>query len=263
MRKLCLISIVLALAALFAGCDSQKLINALVSPDDVNTAKTYIGLLRAQKVDQLEQAVDPSVKARHPNLHALLLNMAARMPASDPLSEKLVNFNTFTSSTQHKSSLTFEYQYPDEWLLVSITVLKQNGTSSIIDMNVRKLGDSLENLHQFKLVGKPAWQYAVLVAAVAAPLLSIYALIVCARSRLRGQRWLWMLFILVGFMSLSVNWATGAWSFQPVHVQLLSAGAFAPPYGTWTISVSLPLGAIWFLLRRKALVAPVEAGSGT
>jgi hypothetical protein len=257
MRKLSWVSIVVALVVLLSGCDRDKLMSRLVPPDDAKAAKTYIGLLKAQQFDQLEQDVDPATKARYPNLHALLLDMAAKLPPGDPISEKVVSFSSFTGVSngekRHTSNTTFEYQYPHETLLVNVGVLTRDGASFITGMNVRKLDDSLEHLNRFGLSGKTALQYVVLAAAIVAPLLSIYALIVCVRSRLRGKRWPWILFILVGVTSFSINWTTGAWTFHPVYVQLLSAGAHAPPYGAWIISVSLPLGAIWFLLQRKAL----------
>jgi len=34
---------------------------------------------------------------------------------------------------------------------------------------------------------------------------------------------------------------------------LLGAGAFAPAYGPWVISISLPLGAVIFMMKRKGL----------
>lgn len=51
----------------------------------------------------------------------------------------------------------------------------------------------------------------------------------------------------------SVDWTTGQWGIMPLSFQLLGAGAFAPAYGSWVISVSLPLGAIIFMMKRKGL----------
>jgi hypothetical protein len=57
-----------------------------------------------------------------------------------------------------------------------------------------------------------------------------------------------------------VNWTTGEWDIAPLSVQLLSASAFAPLYGPWTVSVSLPLGALMFLIyRRTRLVSEAES----
>jgi hypothetical protein len=194
------------------------------------------------------------------NLHAMLLKMAAMMPAGEPISVKLVGANTFTNNTLHRSNITYEYQYPDQWLLVNVAMKKQGGVSTLVGLNVKPLKDSLENINRFHLGGKSALQYAVLAFAVLAPLLSLYALILCVRTKMPRNKWLWIIFILFGLGGFSVNWTTGDWHFQPINFQLFSAGTFAPPYGAWTITVALPLGAIWFLLRRKSLTAPSGEG---
>jgi hypothetical protein len=54
----------------------------------------------------------------------------------------------------------------------------------------------------------------------------------------------------------SVNWTTGQWAVSLTSVQLFCASAFAPLYGPWTIAVSLPLGALVFLLLRRRLSEP-------
>lgn len=249
---------VLVLVMLIAGCSQQSLMKLFVSPEEEQVAKNYIGLLRAQKFDQIENDIDPAIKAKSPNIHQMLLKMAALMPAEDPLSVKLVGANSFTGNTVHKSNITYEYQYPDRWLMVNVAVQKKDGVSTLIGFNVRKLPDSLENSNKFGLSGKSALQYAVLAAAVIAPLFSLYALVLCIRTKMQSKKWLWIVCILLGIGGLSINWTTGNWNFQPLYVQLFSVSAFAPMYGAWTICVSLPLGAIWFVLRRKALNAPIE-----
>jgi hypothetical protein len=99
-------------------------------------------------------------------------------------------------------------------------------------------------------------QYFVLALAVFFPLLTLYALVLCAKTPLPRRKWPWVLFILLGIGKLAVNWTTGSWGMTPVAVQLFSASATAPLYGQWTVAVSLPLGAIIFLVRRKSLLAP-------
>jgi drug/metabolite transporter (DMT)-like permease len=112
--------------------------------------------------------------------------------------------------------------------------------------------ESLESKNRFTLVGKSTIQYAVLVTAIAAVLITIYSLIVCAKTKLSRRKWLWVLFILVGFGKIAVNWATGEWGVAPFSVQLFSASAFAPLYGPWTIAASIPVGAIAFLIYKRS-----------
>ena len=253
MRALSFTLLGLVFVMLMAGCSRDSLMKAFTSPEDEKTAKEYISLLQQQKFDQIENDLDPAIKAKSPNVHQTLLDMASRLPAQAPLSVKLVGANFLTSNTLHKSDITYEYQYPDRSVLVHIAVQKKDGVLTITGFNVRQLSDSLEHSNKFSLSGKSALQYAMLAAAVVAPLFSLYALILCIRTKMRGKKWPWIIAILLGVGTLAVNWTTGHWAFQLVSVQLLSASAWAPEYGTWTISVSLPLGAILFVLRRKEL----------
>ncbi|WP_188798388.1 hypothetical protein [Dyella nitratireducens] len=258
MRTRSFMLMVLVFVVLLAGCSRESMMKAFTSPEDEQQAKHYIGLLQAQKFDEIENDIDPSIKLKSTNLDQTLRAMAAQMPAGQPLSVKLVNASFITSNTLHKSKLIYEYQYPDQHVLINIATQKKDGITTIIAFNVKKLSESLESSNSFSMGGKSPLQYAVLALAVIAALFSLYALILCIRTKMRGRKWLWIIFILFGVCSLSVNWATGEWNLQLVSIQLLSASAAAPLYGAWVISVSVPLGAILFVLRRRELAAPAE-----
>lgn len=69
---------------------------------------------------------------------------------------------------------------------------------------------------------------------------------------LRGK-WLWLLFILVGFGKLSFNWTTADFTWQSMALSLLGGSVYKPgPYVEWMFSISLPIGALTFMekLRR-------------
>jgi hypothetical protein len=81
---------------------------------------------------------------------------------------------------------------------------------------------SLESQNRFRLSGKSAAQYFVLVAAIAAAILSLYSLVACIRTKLPGRKWPWVLFIILGIGTISINWSTGQWAVAPISVQLFS-----------------------------------------
>jgi hypothetical protein len=97
--------------------------------------------------------------------------------------------------------------------------------------------------------------YAVLAYGVAVALFTLVVLIVAAKTKMRRRKWLWILFILFGVGKFSVNWTTGQWGIALLVVQLFSVSSQAEFFGPWIISVSLPIGAILFLLRRNRLRA--------
>lgn len=245
------IAIAIALLVLVAGCDRATLMKAMAPPGDVQVAKDYIALLRAHKFERIEKDIDPEIKTE--NIHETLVSMASLIPGQSPISVKIVGSNTFRSPSVYKSNITFEYQFSKKWLLASVAVQKKDGASTIIGFNVRDLPDSLENLNKFRLAGKSALQYTVLAGMILVSLIILFALVLCIRTRIPKRKWLWILFVLIGFGQFSVNWSTGQWRFIPLSFQLFGSGATAAPFGPWVLSISLPLGAIWFLIRRKSL----------
>lgn len=240
--------IALTLAVLMA-CSQEELLQKFSSPEDQATARNYIDRLRARKFEDIEKALDPSI--RTPNIRGTLEKMAALIPNQEPTSVKLVGAQSFHTPNSQTVNTTFEYSFGDKWLLANVTVRDQQGTKTITGFNVNPQTASLETQNRFIFVGKSAIHYTVLVAAIAAVLVTLYALIVCARSKLPKRKWLWILFILVGFGKLLINWTTGEWSIAPLSIQLFSASAMAPLYGPWTIAVSVPLGALVFLLYKR------------
>jgi len=240
---------------LIAGCSQAQLLDRFSSPADQATARGYVDKLRARDFDAIESAADQSIK--NETFRDTLARMANAFPPGDPTSVKVVGAQTFGTPQYTNVSTTFEFDFQDQWVLASVVVRKQGDAKSIVGFHVHPETMSLERQNAFTLAGKSAIAYAVLVAALIAVLLTLYALVLCARTRfVRGRKWLWILFICVGFGKLTVNWTTGQWGLSLLHVQAFSASAFAPLYSPWMIGVSLPLGAILFLLRRDSLQSP-------
>ena len=247
-RRVCL----LALLAL-VGCSQDDLIRKFSSPEDESTAKSYIDHLRARNFEAIEKAAGPSM--RNESLRATLTRMADLIPNQEPTSIKLVGAHAAHELGTTTVSTTFEYGFGDKWLLANVIVQKKNGANAILGFNINPIPESLESMNRFTLLGKNAVQYLVLVAAVSAVLITLYALILCAKTTFPRRKWLWIVFILLGFGKVAVNWTTGEWDIAPLSLQLLSASAVAPLYGPWIIGVSLPLGALMFLFYKRPRLA--------
>ncbi|MGO8755048.1 MAG: hypothetical protein ACLQHK_07445 [Gallionellaceae bacterium] len=265
MRSIYLLGVLLVLLA-FSGCDQKSMMAKMTPPEDEGIAKNYINLLRDNKFDMIEKDFDPSIK--EPNIRETLVNMAALIPAQQPISVKVVGaqVNNFSTNGQNSSNtnITFEYQFPEKWLLINLATQKKSGVLSIIGFRVTPITDSVENLNRFTLHGKTPLHYAILTLAILIPLFVLYALVQCIRTKMEKRKWLWIIFIVLGVGQFAVNWTTGRWTLNLLQLQLLGAGVFAPLYGAWTVSVSLPLGAIIFLFWRKKYAGlPIRTtGSG-
>ena len=245
--------VLLSLLALVAGCNRQD-VSSLVPAVDQALAMTYVDLLRARKFDDIDRVAIPSVKG--PKFYAALLKMAEALPEKEaPSSRKLVGAQVHTDEDGTATSLIFEYDFSGNWVLANVRMLRKPGSVSLVALSVRTIPESLEERHRFRLVGKSAVHYAVLGLAILFPLLTLYALVACVRTTRSRWKWPWALFILLSIGSFTINWTTGETQVSAWTIGLLGASATGAPYGPWMLSVSFPLGALVFLLRRKVRTA--------
>ena len=245
---------------LMAGCDKQNLIQRFASAQDQAIARQYVEYLRDGNLEQIESRADTSIASGA--LHDTLIRMRSLFPAQEPKSVTLVGAQAMRNPSSTVKNITFEYEFPSRWLLINIATQEKAGKHTIVGLHVIPEAMSLESQNRFGLIGKTPLEYLVLALAIGFLLLSLYALVVCVKSKLTGRKWPWILFIVLGVGKFAVNWTTGAWGLTLPAVQLFSASAAAALYGPWIISVSVPLGAIVFLLRRKTLLSapgPAEA----
>lgn len=195
-----LIAGILLMVALLSGCGQQSMMNALAPSSDRQVATRYIDLLRHHQFEQIEKDLDPTIKTA--DINAELSRMAAAFPAGDPVSVKLVGANSLHSPSTDKMNMSFEYQFADRWLLVSVaTQAASGGVRMVYGLHVNVLSNSLENINRFTLGGRGVSQYATMALLVIAMVFTLYALVVCIRTRMARRKWLWIIFILIGFAS--------------------------------------------------------------
>jgi hypothetical protein len=238
------------------ACSQQNMLQKFASPAEQSAARHYIDLLRQGRYEVIEAAMDPTIGG--PSLHVTLVSMAALIPAGEPTSVTLVGANRMKASGSETVNLTFEYNFSGKWILANVATKRDSGPTTIVGFHIYPQSESLEQQSKFVLGGKSAFQYLALGLAIILPLFTLLALVICIKTKLKGRKWPWVLFIIFGIGKFALNWRTGQWGYSFLNIQLLSAGAFAPLYGPWTIFLSIPAGAIVFLMRRKQLKAPAE-----
>lgn len=252
-RQAMAVALPLAFLLAFAGCSQADLLQKIASPADQAFAQTYIDRLRHQQFEDIERDVDPSMAGEA--LHETLVKMAGLIPPGEPTAVTLIGAQRMNMPNWSGLNLTFEYEFSGQWLVTNVAVKRQDGKATIVGFRVIPQPASLEQQNRLTLSGKTPLHYVVLALAIVLPLLTLYALVACIRTKLTGRKWPWILFIIVGFGKLALNWTTGQWTFSPLSFQLFSASATAPLYGPWTLAISVPLGAVLFLMRRKKLRA--------
>jgi hypothetical protein len=252
----------LFVAVLVSDCSKQDIISKFASSDEQATARAYLDQIHAHDFAAIERDIDPSIKA--PGFEDTLEKMANLPPAGQPTSVKPIGAQKFEGQGEKSINITFEYNFGDKWFLENLGIREKNGVKTVFGLHVVPLEKSLEEQNKFTVGSKTSVQYGFLGAAVGVLILTLYALVSCIRTKHLRRKWLWILFILVGFGSVGVNWTTGQTGYQIFHIKLFSVGASAQLYGPWIISVAIPVGAIFFLvsrrLRRLKINAPQPSG---
>jgi hypothetical protein len=241
------------LLVFLTGCDQASLMKRFTSPQDESTAKNFVDLLRHQNFDEAENDLFPGL--REPDTRDTMVKMAAMFPSQEPETIKVVGFNALHDANSTNTSITFEYQFPQQWLLATVVIQERDGVASIAGFSVTPIPNSLEELNRFTLAGKNSLQYTVLLLAVLGVLFSFYAFVLCIRTRIQKRKWLWLILTLLGVGRFGVDWTSGQTFYGYVWIQLPPGGAFSFPYSAWTLYFSLPLGAVLFLYSRKSLMA--------
>lgn len=246
------------LMLVLAGCNQADMLQKFASPADQIMAKSYIDLLRQQRFEDIEKAADPSIAG--PSLHDTLVKMATFIPSGEPSTITLVGAHQMNTDDSLTVNLTYEYGFSGKWILTNVVIKNHGGKTTIVGFSVIPQRASIQEQNRFTLAGKAPIQYLVFALAIVFPLLTLCALVICVRSKFKGRKWPWVVFVVFGFGKFAVNWTTGEWFLAPLSLQLFSAGAFAPLYGQWTVAIALPIGAITFLaLRKKLNVAAIES----
>jgi len=241
---------------LLVACSQQELIDKFTPQAESAYAQKLFTDLRAGHYDAVKNALAPGL--RKPDIDGKLAELAASFPPGQPKSVHVVGANTSTMSKNGEPAttrynLTYEYEYAGSWVLANIVLKRDQAGLQVLGLHTEARSRSLEASSGFSLAGKDARHWAFLALVTAIPLFCVYAFVMCVRTPNLEHRWLWAIFTLVGFVSVSLNWNTGELGFRPLSFQLLGAGVLQNGYGPWLMSISFPLGAVWSLWKRRAL----------
>lgn len=249
---------ILVLVFALAGCSHSYTPEKHAAPEERAAAMAYLDMLRQKNYEPIKKVSDPALAG--PSLHDILVQMSALFPAGEPTAVSLVGVQRINKTGESEIvNLTFEFGFSGKWLLSNVALQDQPGGRKIVGMNVVPQETSVAEQRKFTLNGKGTFQYLILALAVAVPLFTLYALIVCIKTRFKGRKWPWVVFVLCGLGKFAINWTTAEWTFIPLAIQLFGAGVMTPLDGHWYLAVSAPVGAIIFLTMRRKLAAPTAA----
>lgn len=255
MKSKVLIGLIAVLA--LVGCDQKAWFEKFIPKEEAEFSKNYLALFQTRDFDAIEARIDQNLK--NAQLRPKLEQIASSFPTEKPNDIQTVGAQTFSNADTTQVNLTFQYAYPGKWLLANVVLQKKGGETVVTGVNVQPLSDSLENINRFTFEGKGATHFAIFVSAIVVPLFIVAAIILCIKTPIPKRKWLWVIFILFGFVQTTLNWSDGNLNVNPLSFQILGAGFWkASPYGPLLLSVSIPIGAIVFLFRRKKWLAQAQ-----
>jgi hypothetical protein len=248
----------LLLVAMIPGCDQSARMERR-NPEDVALGKSYFELLRSGHADQVEDLIDPSVRDSIPD--STLEEVVATIPQEAPSSVKPVEVDSRCHEGSCQEAIVLEYKYRTDRLIFNLALLKENGHTSIMGLHLTNIPDSFVEGNRFTLLNKGPSQYLIFAVGMLIVVFSLYVLVLCISARIGPRKWVWAAFIVVGFTKLAVNWTTGELRFDFPALVLLWVDAVHVEYGPWLISISVPLGAILFLIIYRKTLFSAAAGS--
>lgn len=241
---------------LLAGCDQKALLQKFVPKDDDAFARRFLDAVRTGDYAAADQMLVPSLRSAKSESGLREINHV--LAHGEPVSVEIIGCNVFTNAssqgTTRTTNLSYQIHFQDSWAAGNIAVGHQENATAIVDSHFQSIPDSLEVLNRFTFAGKSVVHYLVFAVCIAIPLLILIALIICIRSRIR-RKWLWIIFILLGFVQFHFDWSSGQFSVQLISFALFGASCFrSSPYAPWILGFAIPVGAILFLLLRRRLL---------
>lgn len=187
----------------------------------------------------------------------MLYQIQEAIPKTAPKSIELVgyNFHQLTSikrGTQSSEVFTFQYQYPEKWLLISIAfVTQENQPTQIATFNIQYLENDLKEINKVTFLDAPITNIPFTLIAASMPFFMLGMVFLCYKTPIPKRKWVWYIFIIVGFLPLTLNWTTGGVFINPLSIQFLGSGfMWSSIYTPLTITTSIPVGALVFLIKR-------------
>ncbi len=242
---------IIVLVLIVQGCNQEEFLEKLTPKAEVEFSKQYFLLFQDGNYEAIEESIDNELK--NAGLRKKLEEIANFFPKEGPKKIDLVGSRTFEMADKWQANLTFQYEFSKIWIIANI-VLERNSDGPLVvkGVNVNPIQDSLQNINRFELKEKSIVHFAFLSLAVLIPIFIIVTFIVCLRTPIKKRKWLWAIFVLLGFVQCTINWSTGQVAYQLLSFNILGAGFFyGNEFGPVMLKVAFPLGAIIFWIKRQ------------
>ena len=268
-RRLAGVGVALLGLGLVGGCSREGMIEKFAPAAERAEAEALIDQIRRGAVDAVVARSAPEMAEQVGDLPALLAEMGAGLPDSEPV-ERLLGgyrsrmFQRIGGESLRRHHFVFQDTYAEGIFVYQLTLQQRGGEGpkELAGLRVDRAETSLVEVHRFTLRGRSPGHYLFLSLVGVVPIFIGLTCWSIFTGPVRGSRWLWLAVSVLGVGRFALDWTSGEVSFQLLHVQLLGAGyQSVSPLAPWFFAVSVPVGAIlfhlWHFRWRKA-----QAGGG-
>ena len=230
---------------------------ARIAPkDEVARAEAYNKLIREQDINGLRQATRPDVL--NGAFWGAVAKISTLYPRTQPVSVAPALYSrTVASGGVDVSTIVLTSDYAGGEVALS-TIYIDNLSGKVQGFNVTVYSASDRRALGFDPLHASMTQAAFLIMAVLVFLFTLATAYKCLATPKVKWKWLWFIFIMAGVVSIRLNWLTQAVSVAPIDIRWGAAGYWQALFGTVTIYVNFPLGAVmyWMMRRRLASKTP-------
>ena len=224
-----------------------------IPQEEAQLGRRYVELVRARDFAPIEAALDPQY--RDESFSSVMESLSLIFPSGEPKSVKVVGSRVTLSSNFTTYNLSYEYEFPDRWIVANILLGRTADATLIQGIHMNVFSESLERTHALNLLEKSIPHYIVLTIAILVVSFVLTTFVACLRTPIGKGKWLWAVFVLVGIGQLTFNWTTRDLGLSLTAIEIPGVGFFKPFYGPILLRIGFPLGAVLFWINRKRWLA--------
>ena len=257
MKKIPIYLFLTLITVVLAACttDLDKIIEELAPKEETAIAGEFMSQFEEQDFDFFQKNIHSKLKEKVTTQK--LEHAHSYFRKGKYISRKLIGYRGHILNGNWSGTFAYEYQFSDGWNVVNIALTKEDNEFKVTSVHVTQTENSQRALNAFTFKNKSIIHYLIFIFAILVPIFILVTLVACIRTPVPKRKWLWVLFILVGFITTKLNWTTGQIYINPLSFQFFGAG-FVGGHGPWILSVAIPLGATIFWFKRKAWLGKAQ-----
>lgn len=248
---------ILILVTILTSCKMlEKTIDNIETPDGDKSLETLITCLESHEYSELEDIFlfDGTKQEFESGIKSIDKYYDGEMISYKKVGYH-VNSNTMGGETTTKKDYTYEVETTKDVYYVSIVMIGDKSNMYINGININTKSAAQAEVTP-SWVGSNSWQIIILVYSVLCIIFIIYAIVLCAKSKVR-LKWLWIIGILIQ-CGISITISTNNFRFN-VHVVYLGISRYLIyKNGAFVLTIVFPLVAFLFVILKKHLTKRAE-----